>query len=453
MATTPRHKLNVGVVGTGFPKFNHALGKAYFDEIARLVDCSFAQPSIIEELVMDDSACAEAIRILSAEKVDVLIVVSATFSYGGYIVNMARGLRGIPFVLWGLPEPEKPSGRIQLNSLCGANVNSSFLKRLGVYYKFILGRPCDEMASRELNEFLRAAWVRKQMENSRICLVGNRAPGFYLSNVDELRLRRQIGPELVHLSLSTLIAGARAQDEADVHLEMSRMTGEVQSITATSAMLNKTARMNLFLRQHADANGIDGYAIKCWPELQEEYDCSICAAISRLNAEGIPTACEGDIGGLVTMMIMYYLTGSSVALLDLVNVIPESGVLELWHCGGVAHDLAGDRECSGYCTHPTMGESIGAATSFAIRSGPATCARLSELGDGYRIFVFEAQAEEVPVNYCGNTMRVRPQMSAGDLVRAMVYEGVEHHYAVAHDHIGSVLAEYAKLSGMSGCRY
>ena len=49
---------------------------------------------------------------------------------------------------------------------------------------------------------------------------------------------------------------------------------------------------------------IDGVAMECWSLLPQRYGISGCQIIGQLCQKGIPTACEGDILGAVTAVMM-----------------------------------------------------------------------------------------------------------------------------------------------------
>jgi len=442
-------KLKIGVVGLAYPTFNYQLGQELYEEAVKLLEkdyIDYIDYYIERELILGDN-CDETLNRLNKGKIDLLIVINATFSYGGHIIKLVKELPGIPVIQWAFPEPVDKRYRLQLNSLCGANVNMSFLKRLGVKYKFIYGRPEEKALQRELKSFIKAVWLRKQMNNTKLCLIGNRVPGFYLSNLNELLLRKEIGSELIHLSLSTLFKGAESQVGQEIEREMVRMKEEVTVITTTDEMLEKTVRIYLYLKKFKKEKLIDGFSIKCWPELQAEYNFAICGVISKLNAENIVTSCEGDVPGLVTMLLLNKLTNRSIAFLDLVNADREVNVLEAWHCGSTAYNLADDHCSTSYCEHPTIRHEIGVAVDFPIKSGPVTIAKLSEYKGEFRLFFIEGNAEKVHQNYAGNTIRVKLKTDVRKVMNVIAYEGIEHHFALVHDHIGDILKTYACLCG------
>jgi L-fucose/D-arabinose isomerase len=89
-----------------------------------------------------------------------------------------------------------------------------------------------------------------------------------------------------------------------------------------------------------EADNINGVSIKCQPEIYKEYGVNACTLPAFLplafNENGkqkiYPTVCEGDIKGLLTSMILFFLNNEvPPAFGDLVSV--EDDYIEFANCG------------------------------------------------------------------------------------------------------------------------
>ena len=81
---------------------------------------------------------------------------------------------------------------------------------------------------------------------------------------------------------------------------------------------------------------IDGVAMECWSLLPQRYGISGCQIIGQLCQKGSPTACEGDILGAVTAVMMQAATldREPIFFSDITSRHPEWDNVELlWHCG------------------------------------------------------------------------------------------------------------------------
>jgi len=112
----------------------------------------------------------------------------------------------------------------------------------------------------------------------------------------------------------------------------------------TDEAFNKQAALLIAARDRLEEmrdENISGVSIKCQPEIYSEYGVNACTLPAFLpfpvNEDGeqkiYPTVCEGDIKGLLSSMILFYLNPRvPPAFGDLVSV--EDDYIEFANCGG-----------------------------------------------------------------------------------------------------------------------
>ena len=66
--------------------------------------------------------------------------------------------------------------------------------------------------------------------------------------------------------------------------------------------------------------------------MQDELNMLTCSTLGALNQNGIAAACEGDLTGAVSMLMLKYLTEQEAALMDLVAFDEKAETIQLWHC-------------------------------------------------------------------------------------------------------------------------
>ena len=84
----------------------------------------------------------------------------------------------------------------------------------------------------------------------------------------------------------------------------------------------------------------DGFAIRCWPEMFTEYGAAICAPAAMMGENNIPCACEADVYGSLTQLILQEILKSSVFLTDIVDVDVTDNTAIVWHCGQAPISIA-----------------------------------------------------------------------------------------------------------------
>ena len=74
---------------------------------------------------------------------------------------------------------------------------------------------------------------------------------------------------------------------------------------------------------------------------QRDFDaCAACGAMAMLNQERVPCACEADVYGNVTTLMLQTLADAPVLMADLVDLDPAGGTGVFWHCGLAPLDMA-----------------------------------------------------------------------------------------------------------------
>lgn len=364
------------------------------------------------------------------EQVDVVLVQSGTFSLGTLIPIFAQKLPA-PFILWGVPEPSL-EGKLRSNSFCGINMNCHTLMRLGRKYDYVFCLP--EKAAEELAVSFRVLACLKRLRSTRLGLVGYRVPGFYPSTFDEMGLRKLLGVEVHHVTLLEVVDEARAMDRAKVAKEVAAIRATAQKCTATDEEIDKMAALVLAFQAVAERYKLTGFAVKCWPEFCANYGIMPCATISRLNDLGLLASCEGDMYGVVTMLIGHDLSGATPMFSDFIAIEQDRNVGLGWHCGAAPTCMAEKGATIELGKHPTAGDGRrGVNASFPIRAGgPASVVRLSTGPNGLRLFFAGGKAVAPRSNLVGNTFAVQFDTDVRHLMDVIIRRGLEHHYVFLH---------------------
>ena len=82
------------------------------------------------ELVITPEEATKASHYFLDNKVDAIVVVSATFHLG-HLALIINDLCRKPLLLWGFDELPYDGGKIRLNAVCGVNLNASNLYKGG----------------------------------------------------------------------------------------------------------------------------------------------------------------------------------------------------------------------------------------------------------------------------------------------------------------------------------
>ena len=360
-----------------------------------------------------------------------------------------------PVLLWAFREPGPVGDRLWLNSLCGANLlGHALVVRTGRTPRLLYGNP-DEPATRQvLAEALagrlppapelptrhgpradreQAITALHRLRGRRLGLVGDAPAGFTPSFYDPDLLATTFGIEVEQLGIESMFTAVRAVDEVAAKAEYASACSAQPSLADVDIQQASTAaRITVAMRDWRAGADLAGLAIRCWPEFPTQLGACPCSALSRLADEGTPTACERDVYGAVTMLLLEALGADATYLVDTVDLDAEANVVRLWHCGSAATALAADPTRATQSTH--CNRKLGVAGDFPLRTGPVIMARLTEdpaAPGRLRLLLAGGESGPEPNRFQGNTAAVRLDSNAADFVNGLVTGGFPHHTVLA----------------------
>ena len=315
---------------------------------------AFASPPVAE--IHEARAQAEA---AARADLDMLLVQHVTFATGDLLAPFLE--LPLPLGLWALPEATA-SGPLPQNALCGLNMSMSLPVRRSVPVKWFYGDPADEAFQRALEATVRAVAGRRAVMRGRLLWIGGTAPGFY---------RLETKPDLpLQIDEAPLERFFEALDGVTPSEVDARLKDVDEVTTFPRSDLRASVRVELALERLS--HGYDGIALRCWPELPERAGAMACAAFARLADRGLPLACEGDIGGLASMLAVAAVTRGPAVMLDLSHAREDA--LLFWHCGNAPRAwAAGETRLT-----PHFNRQIPAVRDMRLKPGPVSGLRLLE---------------------------------------------------------------------------
>jgi L-arabinose isomerase len=451
-------RLRVGYVGVAYSSYyaeeNDQYGRARrgLEELSRELNFDLvAIPYGLTDMALTEQAAAE----LRAQKVDLLLLQTAACALGEQILT----LRDVaPYLgLWATPNPAA-EGPIQLHSFVSMSHYASILKRYLRHeersFKWFYGHVEEDSFRRRFAITVRALTAIKKMAAARIGWVGGLSPGFYNMQFDERKLFARFGLRVAVHELAEVVEMAKTMNAADAAAVGGELRLVAREVATSSGALDKGARLYLALKQLATDNGYDALAVECWPKFQALYGVAPCMAYSWLGSEdNLAVACEGDVLGAASMLLLNYLTGAagSATLLDLAAIDPASATMLMWHCGVTPRHWA-NKDGVAWVDHTTLGRKsptfYGVAGDLVFAPQATT---ITYIGDDIsRLLVLSAQVVERETKGFDGTrgwfsefaLNGEP-ISMPDLVNTLIVRGHEHHYAVGQGDVSQELLETA----------
>ncbi len=423
------------------------------------------------DLVMTPEDVAAAKPFL-ADGADLVVNVCASFSDATPALELYAGLEQ-PVLLWSFREPGPVGDRLWLNSLCGANLfGHALVVHAGRTPRLLLGNPDEPQTRDALAAALAgdlpplvtaptsqgpradAASVVPALDSlrgRRLGLVGDAPPGFTPSQYDGALLTRLFGIQVEQLDVDTMFDRVRTVDDVTAASEHASALAAQPSLHAVDDDQALTsARITAAMRGWRDDSGLDAMAIRCWPEFPGQLGACPCSSLSRLADESTPTACERDVYGAATMLLMEALGSGTTYLVDTVDLDQQANIVRLWHCGAAATALAADPSEATQLTH--CNRKLGVAGNFPLRTGPVVMARLTEdpaRPGMLRLLLAAGESMAEPNRFQGNTAAVRLDGDAQQFVSGLVTGGFPHHTVLAWTDVRPELRAVADHLGIT----
>ncbi len=438
-------------IPVGVPTFHLESAGDLFErsiKLLRTADPSFVVPG---DMLLSVDAMNEYIRDLDP---DLIVFQDLTFANAAYMSEVA-GRFSCPILLWTLREPVIDGTRLRLNSLTGAYSAANAMRLSGrTDFEYVFGSPEESAVISKIEACIKAAGIRKEMQELRLATVGEPPQGFGFGRAHEDELKEVFGAGIVSVSVQEMISRARSYTDAECAEYMERSRELTAGLDKTPEKnLRDHARLYKAYSEYIKENGIGALASRCWPDYFTEYGTPVCAVLSMLNDDGTAAACEADVYGALSMWTGMKLSSSPVFFGDPVSLNEEENTLTFWHCGTAACSLARKDTGAVVGVHPNR--KIGPAMDFGCEAFPeATIFRIGREPDGsYRFFILEGEALDKPKQFTGTSIVIKTTAPVREAVESSVLDGFEPHFAVMKGHHADTLKVLAKMLGAKAYIY
>jgi L-fucose isomerase-like protein len=286
----------------------------------------------------------------------------------------------------------------------------------------------------------------KGLRFARLGAIGARPGAFQTVRYSE-KILQASGITVTTIDLSEILGDAArlSDDSSRVKNKLDEIHAYAIHDTVPSPALVRMAKLGLVIDDWMQANDLQATALQCWTSIQKNYGVNACTLMSMMSNQLLPSACEVDITGVVSMYALQLASASPAALVDWNNNYgddPERCVF--FHCGNWAKSFIPDIEIK---TAPILGTTIGEENTYGAMAGrasagPVTYARVStdDIHGAIRAYVGEGELTNDPLDTFGHRAVVHTP-GLQNLLKHICKNGFEHHVAMSMNHVASTLNE------------
>ena len=386
-------------------------------------------------------------------KPDLAIVQNITFANAAYITELLRKF-DCPVLLWTLREPVIDGGRLRLNSLTGAFSAGNALAGFGRKFFYCFGSPEEDSVKQKLSSAVKALKLKKAFESLNLLQIGHTPQGFGFGRGFDTELASVFGTNLISIEARELINKAKSFSDEDISDYLSDAKNRIASLDSIdSKNVTDFARLYKAYNEFVKDNNIGALSSRCWPDFFTEFGTPVCSVLAILNDLGIPSSCEADTYGALSMFACQYLTETPAFFGDPVSLDESENTITFWHCGMAPCSLA--REDTGALAGVHCNRKIGPTLEFGCKASQrATIFRIGKDAEGkFRFFIANGEVLDKPKQFIGTSAVVKTDNNCYDIINNAVLAGWEPHFALAMGDISSELEQLAHILGIEVCKF
>jgi L-fucose isomerase-like protein len=306
--------------------------------------------------------------------------------------------------------------------------------------------PQDESFKSDLRRFVGVCHTVNKLRHARLGAIGARPNAFNTTRYSE-KLLQASGLSVSTIDLSEVFGAATrlGDDEARVKAKLEALRAYVPTHQAPPASVVKQAKLGVVIDEWMRANDLNASAIQCWTTLQKNYGVNVCTLMSFMSEQLMPSACEVDVTGVVSMYALQHASGHPAALVDWNNnYAKDPDKCVLFHCGNWAKTFYPDMKMA---NAPILGTTVGVENTYgalegAVPAGPMSYARVTTDDKNGRIktYVGDGEFTDDPLQTFGSRAVVKVE-GLQKLLKHVCRNGFEHHTAMTLGHTGAILEE------------
>ena len=408
--------------------------------------------------VADAKAACEEYR---KENVELIILSSLIYSGDDTIMEIARNMSGLPFLVWSfhpdyrLEKVPNMAKYFRVTGAAGMMQGNNVLKRMNLKVDYIFGAPGAEKLRNTLADYAKAFTVRRDLQQLQIAAVGRRYEPMSAAWSEEFRLKSKVGPRIVWISVAEYADAAAAIPEQTVQAFLADQKSKYAVVDVPDDAMAAAARASMAGYEICMRHNCGVLSVQDMDEeLHERLGVRPQMSYPPIFEAGIAVGMEQDINAALCTWILAHLTDDTLAMYGEVFTYNEAeNELIVGHAS--MHDLrmAGDNEIllvqDGEFNQADR--YVGVWNEFICKPGPMTLVALFADNDTYHFITCNATSIESPKWIPGNVhARAKLDIPLDYFLCKAMALGVTQHFAVCY---GDLKPRVEKLAKQLNFRY
>jgi L-fucose isomerase-like protein len=460
-----QRKMTFGIVVGNRGFFPDHLAKTGREEIIAVLEAAGARPIVLSpeeskygavETYAESQRCAELFK-KHAEEIDGIIVTLPNFGEERGIVDAIRlsGLK-VPVLVQATPDrSDNMTIAVRRDSFCGKMSACNNMMQYGINYS-LTTLHTETLNSAEfkadLEWFSQVCRIVKGLKNLKIGAIGARPAAFNTVRYSE-RLLETAGISIEPIDLSEIFGRInRMKDNDDAaQAKLAAIKKYVSTSGVPEAALLKMAKLGAVVDGWMKQTNCTISAVQCWTSMEEFFGVVPCTIMSMMSNELIPSACEVDVPGTLSMYMLALASETPSALLDWNNNYgSDPNKCVCFHCSNLPKHFFKEVKMD---FQQIIAGTVGKENTFgtcegAIKPGAMSFARYStdDRRGVIRGYTGQGRFTDDPLQTFGGAgVAEIPQLQK--LLKYICREGFEHHVAANFSEVSKSIHEAARYLG------
>ena len=451
--------MKIGILALGRPTFDVQYAKERLTTSLKFLSSTNHNIFGSCELLLNEQDALQEINKLRKENLDFVIIIQVTFTDSSTILKIATCLEK-QIGIWAFPEP-RLGGRLRLNAFCGLNLASHTLGLNNIPFSWIYENP-ENMNDTKFKILInsnnakrpkkileipslgskKAKSVKEKIHNLKIGKIGTHPDGFDTCKYDQKKLFGLCGITVDEIDIEKFLNNSKNIKSEEIEPTLNKLKKTISSIREVNQKeLILSLKLEKSLKKLKEDGTYNAFAIRCWPEMFTEYGGAICAPASMLTENKVPCACEADVYGAVTQLILQEVSGQSVFLTDIVDIDLDDNSGVFWHCGQAPISMCNPKIKPTATIHSNRKMPL--LFEFPLKEGIVTMMRISQSFGEQKMVVSKGKMIDRPLPFTGTSGVINFDNDTKDVLNKIISYGLEHHIAITYgDHV-ELLSEVA----------
>ena len=460
-----QRKMTFGIIVGNRGFFPHHLAKTGREEIIAVLEAAGATPIVLGpeeshhgsvETYTEAERCAALFK-KQAEEIDGIIITLPNFGEERGIVDAIRlsGLK-VPVLVQATPDlADTMTIANRRDSFCGKMSCCNNMMQYGIPYS-LTTLHTETLASPEfkadLEWFSQVCRIVKGLKNLRIGAIGARPTAFNTVRYSE-RIFETSGITIETIDLSEIFGRINRMNDTDdaAQAKLAAIKKYVTTTGIPDAALLKMAKLGAVIDGWMKQSHINISAVQCWTSMEEFFGVVPCTIMSMMSNELIPSACEVDVPGVLSMYMMALASGTPSALLDWNNNYgTDPNKCVCFHCSNLPKHFFNEVHMD---YQAIIAGTVGRENTFGtcvgrVKAGTMSFARFStdDRRGVVRGYTGAGRFTDDPLETFGGAgVAEIPQLQK--LLKYICREGFEHHVAANFSDVSKAVHESARYLG------